>query len=222
MAKKIFPGNWVENLSSYQGQPVVAQPGRIYYQLIGYALVNATGGTEFDVVISSPDRRTDDKPRTDIVGMKLPLGAKVYHLGLRVPDVRKDRGLGTATSGLVGTNTNRLKLASAVGAATDTIAATAVSTKAADLAVASTTVAPASSVTGVITPVALTSALTLKVYVTTSADTAAGATLTSSATGGTPLICEACFFIDDVVPELDDVRVPFSITSGQDVGALPW
>ena len=30
MAKKIYPGNWVTNLSSYQGQPVVAVPGRVY------------------------------------------------------------------------------------------------------------------------------------------------------------------------------------------------
>lgn len=216
MAKKIYPGNWVETLSSYQGQPVVAAPGRIYYHLIGYALVGATGATEFDVVLPSPDRRADDKPRTDIVGMKVPLGAKVYHVGLRVPDMRRDRALGTATSGVTGTATNTIKLASASGATTDAISATAISTKAADLTVAASgALAPASTVTGVITPVALTSALTLKVY-------SSAAAISSSATGGTPLIAEVCFFIDDVVPELDDVRVPFPIRSGQDVGALPW
>ena len=57
MAKKIFPGNWVTNLSSYQGQPVVAVPGRVYYHKVGYALVDSTGGTSFDVKIPSPDMR---------------------------------------------------------------------------------------------------------------------------------------------------------------------
>ncbi len=59
MAKKIFPGNWVTTLSSYQGQPVVAVPGRQYFQKIGYALVDSTGGTEFAVTIPSPDMRAE-------------------------------------------------------------------------------------------------------------------------------------------------------------------
>ena len=115
MAKKIFPGNWVAQLSSYQGQGVVSEPGRVYYQKTGYAKVDSTGGTSFDVVIPSPDLRGDDKARADITGLTLPAGANVYSVGIRVPDVRKDKGVGTATSGLVGTNTNRLKVADAIG-----------------------------------------------------------------------------------------------------------
>ena len=69
MAKKIFPGNWVTNLSSYQGQPVVAVPGRVYYHKVGYALITSTAAKEWDVVIPSPDMRGDDKVRADIEGL---------------------------------------------------------------------------------------------------------------------------------------------------------
>jgi hypothetical protein len=208
MAKKIYPGNYVNRLSSYQGQPAVCLPGRVYYHITGYALVNATGGTSFDVIIPSPDKRGDDKARADIVGLTLPAGANVYYLGVRVPDLRKDRGVGTAFSGLVGTNTNRIKLADAIGN-DDALTATTLSTNSATIAVASGTVAPVAASKSVITPVALTGAETLKVFVTSSAGTAAGSTLTSSLTGGTPIICEVAYYLDDAVAELNDVSIPY-------------
>ena len=77
MAKKIYPGNQVTRLRSYNSLPgnnalnpvgVVALPGRIYYNIVGYAQVTATGGTVFPIIIPSPDRRGDDKPRPDITG----------------------------------------------------------------------------------------------------------------------------------------------------------
>jgi len=211
MAKSIYPGNYVNRLSSYQGQPVIALPGRAYYHLTGYALVTSAGATSFDVIIPSPDLRADDKPRANITGLVVPVGAKVYQLGIRVPDMRKDRGVGTATSGLVGTNTNRLKLASAVGTtATGQIAATALGTDSSAVAVASTTVAPVQSAFGAITPVAITgSALTLKVYVTDSTGTAAGSNLTSTQTGGTPIIVEVAYYLDDDIADLNEVAVPY-------------
>ena len=208
MAKKIYPGNYVNRLSSYQGQPAVCVPGRVYYHITGYALVNSTGGTSFDVIIPSPDKRGDDKPRADIVGLTLPAGAKVYYLGVRVPDLRKDRGVGTAFSGLVGTNTDRIKLADAIGN-DDTLTTTALSTNSATIPVASTTVAPLSARKSVVTPVVLAGAETLKVFVTNSTGTAAGSTLTSSLTGGTPIICEVAYYLDDAVAELNDVSIPY-------------
>jgi len=217
MAKKIYPGNYVNRLSSFQGQPVVAVPGRVYYHITGYALVNATGGTSFDVVIPSPDRRADDKPRSSITGLVVPVGAKVYDLGIRVPDMRKDRGVGTAFSGLVGTNTNRLKLASAVNTtATGQIAATALGTDSSAVAVAaSLTVAPVQSTFSVITPVAVTTnPLTLKVYVTDNTGTSAGSTLTSTAEGGTPIIVEVAYYLDDDVADIGDVVIPFITETG--------
>lgn len=208
MAKKIYPGNWVTELSSYQGQPVVALPGRTYYHIIGYALVGATGGTSFDITIPSPDLRQDDKPRANITGLTVPAGANVYRVGIRVPDLRKDRGVGSAFSGLVGTNTNRLKVADAL-ANDDTISATALSTKSSEVVVSGGTVAPAASAKGVITPVALTAAETLKVYVTDSTGTVAGASLSSSATGGTPILVEVCYYTEDVVADLNSTYLPF-------------
>lgn len=208
MAKKIYPGNYVNRLSSYQGQPAVCVPGRVFYHITGYALVNATGGTSFDVIIPSPDKRGDDKPRADITGLSLPAGANVYYLGVRVPDMRKDRGVGTAFTGLVGTNTDRIKLADAIGN-DDTLTTTALSTNSATIPVASTTVAPLSARKSVVTPVVLAGAETLKVFVTNSTGTAAGSTLTSSLTGGTPIICEVAYYLDDAVAELNDVSIPY-------------
>lgn len=208
MAKKIYPGNYVTHLSSYQTQGVAAIPGRVYYQQVGYALVDSTGGTSFDVKIGSPDLRGDDKPRADIASLVVPAGAKVYSLSLRVPDMRKDVGSGTATSGLVGTNTNRLKVADAL-ANDDAMTATALATNSADVAVASTTIAPVATTKSLISPVALTGAETLKVFVTTSAGTAAGATLTSTTAGGTPIIVEVCYYLDDEAAGLDDIHLPY-------------
>ena len=38
-SKRIYPGNYVNQLSSWQFQPVAALPGRLYYHQIGYALI---------------------------------------------------------------------------------------------------------------------------------------------------------------------------------------
>ena len=209
MSKRIYPGNFVTNLSSFQGQCVVAVPGRQYFHKIGYALVSSTGGTSFDVIIPSPDKRDDDKPRANIIGLVVPDGATVYSLGLRVTDTRKEKDKGDAASGLVGTNTNRLKLASAVNStAGGVISGSALGTNSANLAVASTTIAPSTgrfSAAGT----AVSGAKTLKVFVTDSAGTGAGSTLTSTATGGSYIICEVSYYLDDDVATTDDTILPY-------------
>ena len=207
MAKKIYPGNWVTQLSSYQGQPVVAVPGRQYFQKVGYALVNGTGGTEFDVTIPSPDMRADDKVRADITGLVLPAGAAVYHVGIRVPDMRKDLGVGTAASGLVGTNTDTIAVKDAAASAAGSITTSVVSSP--TIAVASTTIAPASAKKGIVTAAVLSGAETLKVYVRNAAANAAGSALSSTQAGGTPIIVEVSYFTDDEVAGLDDTYIPF-------------
>ena len=165
MAKKIFPGNWVTNLSSYQGQPVVAVPGRVYYHKVGYALITSTAAKEWDVVIPSPDMRGDDKVRADIEGLTIPQGATVYSLGLRVSDTRKDVGVGDATSGLTGgTNGETLRLASVATAAAGGVISAALGTKSADLTVADNTIAPGSSKFSEATGAVLAGAETLKVF----------------------------------------------------------
>jgi len=207
MAKKIFPGNWVTTLSSYQGQPVVAIPGRQYYQKIGYALVDSTGGTEFAVTIPSPDLRGDDKVRANITGLTLPAGANVYHVGIRVPDMRKDKGVGTATSGLVGTNTDTIAVKDAAASAADTISTTVVSTP--TIAVALTTIAPTSASKGEVEAKTLAGAETLKVYVRNAAGNGTGSNLSSTAAGGTPIIVEVAYFVEDDVPDVESTFIPF-------------
>ncbi len=207
MAKKIFPGNWVTNLSSYQGQPVVAVPGRVYYHKVGYALVGSTGATEFAVTIPSPDMRGDDKVRADITGLTIPAGANVYHVGIRVPDMRKDLGVGTAASGLVGTNSDTIAVKDAAASAAGSITTSVVSSP--TIAVASATIAPASAKKGIVTAAVLSGAETLKVYVRNAAGNGAGSALSSTQTGGTPIIVEVSYFIDDEVAGLDDTYIPF-------------
>ena len=207
MAKKIYPGNWVTNLSSYQGQPVVAVPGRVYYHKVGYALVTSTGATEFAITIPSPDMRGDDKVRANITGLTIPAGASVYHVGIRVPDMRKDLGVGTAASGLVGTNTDTIAVKDAAASAAGSITTSVVSSP--TIAVASTTIAPASAKKGIVTAAVLSGAETLKVYVRNAAGNAAGSALSSTQTGGTPIIVEVSYFIDDEVAGLDDTYIPF-------------
>ena len=207
MAKKIFPGNWVTTLSSYQGQPVVAAPGRQYYQKIGYALVDGTGGTEFDVTIPSPDMRADDKVRANITGLTIPAGANVYYVGVRVPDLRKDRAVGSAVSGLVGTNGDTIAVKDAAGSAADTISTTVVSTP--TIAVANATIAPTSAKKGVVEAKTLAGAETLKVYVRNAAGNGAGTAITSTQAGGTPIIVEVAYFVDDDVAGLDSTFIPY-------------
>lgn len=214
MAKSIYPGNQINRLSSYQGQPLIAQPGRAYYSAVGFALVTSTAQTVIPVTIPSPDLRQDDKPRPDITSLVIPAAAKVYHLALRVPDMRKDRAYGTAFSGIVATNDDRVKLASAVnttaaGALADNDIGTA-GTGATALVAASATFAPGTSAFSIITPVAQGAARTLSVYVTNNTGTAAGTGITSTLQGGTPIIVEVSYFLDDPdVADLNDIRLPF-------------
>lgn len=210
MTKKIFPGNYVNHLSSYQGQPIVAMPGRRFVHLIGYAKVDGTPRQELDIVIPSPDKRPDDKPRPDIVGMSIPVGAHVYHLGLRVTDARKERSQGVARSGLIyGANGDRAKLATAVAAGTNvgTIAAGALSIPGiATAANPSLTTAPQNQVfhPSTFIGVATNTALTLKVYNTNAAGAAAGtAGLSTTEPGGIYLIAEVAYWVADETPEAD-------------------
>ena len=207
MAKKIFPGNWVTTLSSYQGQPVVAVPGRQYFQKIGYALVDSTGGTEFAVTIPSPDMRADDKVRANITGLTIPSGAHVYHVGIRVPDMRKDKGVGNATSGLVGTNTDTIAVKDAAASAAGTISTSVVSSP--TIAVALTTIAPTSAKKGEVEAKTLAGAETLKVYVRDAAGNGTGSNLSSTAAGGTPIIVEVAYFVEDDVADVNSTFIPF-------------
>lgn len=212
MAKQIYPGNWVNRMSSGHGGStptgVICQPGRVYFHLTGYATITSVGATSWPITLPSPDMRPDDKPRADIVGLVLPLGAVVAHVGIRVPDMRRDRGIGTAFSGIVGTNTDRLKVADAIASAAG-ITTSTVATDSSLLPVASTTIAPGSALTSVVTGAILAGAETLQVFSTNSTGTAAGSNMTSTLVGGTPILVEVSYYINDAVADLGDVRIPF-------------
>lgn len=210
IAKAIYPGNWVAPLSSYQNQPVIALPGRVYYHRVGYIKVTSVGATAFDVIIPSPDKRPDDKPRADIVGLTIPQNAYLYQVGLRVLDARKDRGKGSPRSGLLwSVGTDRIKLASAVSVGTTAGAITATTASTPPLDDTSLTIAPSDaggSRFSVITPVQITQSggLTLKLYVdngnTTTPTTGSGA-LSSTEADGSYLIAEACYYTEDGVAD---------------------
>ena len=203
MALTIFPGNYVNHPSAARAQAVIGcYPGRKVHHLIGYAKIDSVSATSWDVIIPSDDKRQGgDKTRPDITGMVIPVGACVYRLGLRVVDRRKNKDLGSPLSGLVGTDGQELKLASALGVdPANALAATALSSPA--LTFAGGTIAPGQAVkdalvnTGVITT---GGDLTLKVYNGTAVD-AAGAGVTSSLSAGSYLIAEAIYATSDDVP----------------------
>ena len=212
MAKKIYPGNWVAQLSTYQNEPVLSQPGRLFYQPVGFAMVDGTGGTSFEVTIPSPDLRPGDKPLPNIMGLKLPAGAYVYHLGLRVPDMRKDRGKGTPFSGLIGTATDQLQLASSLGSTG--IADGTMGTDPTAIVVGSKgTVDPSSTVAHDVPGAKQSGDVSLKVYVV-AAGGGAGSNLRSDLIGGTPIIVEACYFLPDDAPTQDNTFVPYVTVAG--------
>jgi hypothetical protein len=211
---KIFPGNYVNHLSSIRGQSVVAAPGRIVKHVIGFAKITASA-TSWDITIPSDDKRQGgDKTRPDTIGLVIPNGACLYRVGLRVVDRRKDKAYGTAFSGLVGTNTQELKLASALNVdPAAAIAAGAASSPA--LTVASTTIAPsAAAKDALINGGVITNAeLTLRLFNGTTAD-AEGAGISSSLIEGSYVIAEAVYALRDEVPH-EDVFGGFpSITEG--------
>lgn len=211
MAKKIYAGNYVNRLSAYQNQPVVCMPGRQFYHITGYALITSTSATSWDIKIPGPDMRADDKPRPDIASLVLPAGACVYFVGFRVPDMRKERSNGTAFSGLVGTNGERLKVADAVG--NDNNITTAVVATDSSLApFANGTITPRQVRESIVTAPILAGSETLKVWnVQSDGTTISSNGVTSTAPGGTPIIVEVAYFTDDDVAELDDVRIPFRV-----------
>jgi len=197
--KRFFPGNWINSLGGYQGQPVIALPGRKYYHRMGYIKVDSTPRTEFDVIIPSPDKRPDDKPRPDIVGLKVPNGVYLYHVGLRVLGTRKD----SDRSGLVwGAAPDRIKLASAVNVNGATITATTASTPPIDDT--SLTVTPRSSVFGAGNPVLTTAEMTLKLYYDNGSTGAGAVGLSSLEPGGAYLVAETCYYTTDECSGPDD------------------
>lgn len=69
------PGAQINRLSSFNAEGVYGWPGIAAYEAIGYNTVSATSATNnpagLDVIIPSPDRRTDDRVRDNIAALTL-------------------------------------------------------------------------------------------------------------------------------------------------------
>ena len=131
-----------------------------------------------------------------------------------MPDLRKDTSKGTANSYLVGTNTDTIALKDAAASAASTISATVVSTP--TIAVASTTIAPASGTKQQVggSEVACLALKPLKLFVRNAAGNGAGSALSSTATGGTPIICEVCYYVADEAAGLDEIHRGYQTEAG--------
>lgn len=221
--KKIYPGNYVNQLSSYQFQPVQALPGRLYYDVVGYAKIPDDANqanNEFAIIVPSPDLRPDDKPRLDRgTPLTIPEGAKVYHVGLRVPNMRKEGSTGYSCgckTFIDATDGNHLKLGSAVNAAAG-FSATAIATDPDDIEADDDTFPCSSTVQGALDSavVALSGDLELKLFVTNAAGTALGDNIYSTFQSGSLIVCQVCYWFDDIAPSLDNTIQPNTIEAGQ-------
>lgn len=221
--KKIYPGNYVNQLSSYQSQPIQALPGRLYYEIVGYAVIpdDAREATNaFDVIVPSPDLRPNDKPRLDRGSpLVVPAGAKIYHLGLRVPNMRKQGHTGYdcgCDSYIVATNTNQMKFASSVSEAPGAVA-TGAGTDAADIVAADGTFTCSSTVAGELDSNVVENAadLEMKLFITNDTGTALGSNVYSTFQSGSLVVCQVCYWLDDIAPSLDNTIQPNTIEAGQ-------
>lgn len=95
------PGNQINRLSSFNSEGVHGWPGFSAYELIAYVPVsNASGAAasfkSLDLIIPSPDRRTDDRVRDNITTLVVPGSSAVpsYVYGASIA-VAKDLPAGT-------------------------------------------------------------------------------------------------------------------------------
>lgn len=74
-AQILQPGAQVNRLSSFNSEGVYGWPGLACYELVAYVPVSATSATNnpagLDLIIPSPDRRTDDRVRDNITALTL-------------------------------------------------------------------------------------------------------------------------------------------------------
>ena len=200
-----------------------ALPGRLYYDVVGYAKIvddANQANNEFSIIVPSPDLRPDDKPRLDRgTPLIVPAGEKVYHVGLRVPNMRKEGSTGYncgCKTFIKATDGDRLKLGSAVNAPAG-LTADAIATDATDFEAEDTTFPCSSTVQGALDSavVELTGDTELKLFVTNAAGTALGNNVYSTFQSGTLVVCQVCYWFDDIAPSLDNTIQPNTIEAGQ-------
>jgi hypothetical protein len=102
------PGAQINRLSSFNSEGVFGWPGISCYELIAYVAVNNASGAaasfkSLDLIIPSPDRRTDDRVRDNISTLVIPGSSAVpsYVYGASIA-VAKDIPAGTTADPLPG------------------------------------------------------------------------------------------------------------------------
>ena len=195
----IFPGNYVTRLNAYRQQGALALPGVAFFQQVGVYVVPegtttvATG--DYDLVILSPDKRQDDKPRLDrpfyVPGAEVGgSGASVYRVAISTVNLK---GTGSSTIATKPT---------AVGGTTLSLLDAADGTFP-ESGAASPFVFGGTAIT----------ALTANTAVQA---TVGGADLEKiEPSKEAAIIVEVCFHADAAAPVADDVNLPFPVESGQ-------
>ena len=120
----LHPGNQINRLSSYNTEGVYGWPGIEAYELIGYAKITNKSGTKadfktLDLIVPSPDRRSDDRVRDDrttmVVQASTARPAYIYGVSLAIGQDSPSAGepsypASPLTADIQGTNTEVLCL----------------------------------------------------------------------------------------------------------------
>lgn len=220
---------------------VIFMPGWVAVRKIGFINLAEAAGTDYDVIVPSPDTRRSDKPRADIRGLYVPAGARLYRLGLRVPPINEQPGYYSSgyrgvtpdavlASGLEGAAGVGLALgsappsAAAAGALTATAASTSTAIAAgptqnklragADKSVpAGTSLTQLALGAGILT----TAEMTIKLFCVDATGAALAApadAIMSTFLGGINVVAEVCYYVQEEVAGLSDTMLPGAQYSG--------
>ena len=120
------PGNQINRLSSFNHEGVKGWPGVEAFELIGFHKVSTKSGSKanhksFNITIPSPDRRPDDRVRSDrsslVVNASSDRPAYIQQASIGVGQDIPANGLAAATSSLAFSSTKVAQGSSAVSAA---------------------------------------------------------------------------------------------------------
>ncbi len=191
MANRIDPSSVSQQpLYGWANQCAMLEKGLDTFQFAGWAKLDTTLRTEFDIVLPSHQKRKADKP------FLIPTGATIYRIALRLPRaLRQDEdtkyGLLEKGATIIGTTGEVLKVASTTAA--HTVTAPGI------ISGANTYTPNASAVLAVNEWQALTGQLatlaadtTFKLYVSNAGNTAAGTGIRVSK-GEAYVLCEVCY-----------------------------
>ncbi len=248
--KPILPGNYVTHLNAHAlpndtfaanrrlfGAPqdrhvqcLTFTPGWMSVRKVGHSWIDEAEVATYDITLPSPDLRTGDKPRADIIGLWVPQGAFLVRAGFRVVPASSQPGasssgprdLGSRTSGIVGTPGGKLVLATEppagpeaavingteIATASDTAAMTI--TADGDLPIGSQLVSAAFGTPQRVEP---EEGLTLRLF-SVDALAAAESPLSTRMIGGAYIISELVYLVPEHVADLEDVHLSGARYSG--------